>query len=124
MANKELGLLTNYLQYDTYTTYRAVLTLLLTDKQTATKERKRNNNSIQFRYNKEKWHNDRNSELRKIRRQYPFFSKEVFPTDYFFSFIFCYNFGSKSMNVRKNLVISAIPQEKLSNYYKIVQQYV
>ena len=32
MANKELGLLTNYLQYDTYTNCRAVLTLL-TDKQ-------------------------------------------------------------------------------------------
>ena len=38
----------------------------------------------------------------------------------FFSFIFCNNFCSKSMNVRKNLVISAIPQEKLSNYHKIL----
>ena len=41
---------------------------------TATNERKRNNNSIQlYRYNKEKWRNGRNSEVRKIRRQYPFF---------------------------------------------------
>ena len=62
------------------------------------------------------------SELRQIRRQYPFFFKEVFPTDYFFSFIFCSNFCSKSMNVGKNLVIFAIPQANFSNHYKIVPQ--
>ena len=70
----------------------------------------------------EKWYNDRNSELRQVRSQYPFSFKEIFPTDYFFSFIFCSNFCSKSMNVEKNLVISAIPQENFSNHYKIVQQ--
>ena len=72
------------------------------------------NNSIHYRYNTEKWRNDRNSKLRKITRQNPFFfSKEVFPTDYFFSFISCSNFCSNSMNVGKNLVISAIPQKKV-----------
>ena len=35
---------------------------------------------------------------------------------------FAANFCSKSMNVGKNLVISAIPQETFSNHYKIVQQ--
>ena len=63
----------NYLQSGTYTVYGQT---------TATNER--NNNSIQYRYNKEKWRNDMNSELRKIRRQYPFLSEENFPTDYFF----------------------------------------
>ena len=103
-----------YLQGGTYTTFGQTK---------STYERKRQitvyiTDTIQ----KIKWRNDRSSELRKIRRQYPFFSKEVFPTDYFFGFIFCSNFCLKFMNVGKNLVISAIPQEKFSNHYEIVQQ--